>query len=134
MSLPPEQAEALAQAGADIDIDLLLHRLAGNRAVLFEVSQLLLDGLPARLENLRKPLESGDLEALTQNAHGLKGTVSNFTTGPLWQLASALEQAAKSGDAPTCKALYSHVVTATLAFRVDLQGKLAALQGADPAP
>jgi len=64
-----------------------LERAGGDREMLREIAQLLLEDAPPKVEELRKARAAGDLPAVKRLAHGLKGAVSNL--GGL-QMAEAL--------------------------------------------
>jgi len=81
---PPERALPSVPAFSAHEA---LQRVGGDREMLREIAQLLLEDAPPKVEQLRAARASGDLPAVKRLAHGLKGAVSNL--GGL-QMAEAL--------------------------------------------
>lgn len=81
-----------------LDLDALLERIHGNRPALRQLVNVMLTHLPSRIEGVERAARGGDIEALANAAHALKGSLSNFTTGPSWQGAGAIERNARAGD------------------------------------
>ena len=78
-----------------LDLDQLLGRLGNDRNLLAELAQIFLNECPRMLEALRLAAAQGDPAAIERAAHTLKGAISNFSTGPAWAEAAALERAAR---------------------------------------
>jgi hypothetical protein len=114
-------AAALQRAG--IDPSVIVARLGGNAALLPEVCALLRDQLPQLLSALDTAFAQGDGAAVAAAAHVLKGAISNFTDGPLWERARAIEGYARLGDLAAAAGPLPML-------RADLQALLAALLAA----
>jgi len=63
----------------------------------------------ASLEQLRAALDSGDVRTLQDIGHRLKGTAGGYGFNHLGELAGKLEEAAKSGDAPSSAKLVAEM-------------------------
>ncbi|MCO4764465.1 MAG: Hpt domain-containing protein [Myxococcales bacterium] len=83
-----------------LDLAALSARLHGNSAALTQLVNLMLTHLPARIEAVTDAAEKSDSDALERAAHGLRGSVANFTVGPPWKLAGEIEQDAGAGKLP----------------------------------
>ncbi len=99
----PDASSPVATAAGEppatgVDLGALLARIHGNREAMGQLVQLMLDHLPARLDAIEAAVANGDAEALGSAAHSLKGSLSNFTTGPAWAVAAELERRARDGD------------------------------------
>ncbi|MCK7575149.1 MAG: response regulator [Chromatiales bacterium] len=98
----PQDADRLHEAldpGPDagsgtvsFDADDMLGRVLGDRDIACEViDQFLLDA-PARLQELRAALESGDNVGIRRKAHSLAGLAANVSAPRLYGLAARLEK------------------------------------------
>lgn len=76
----------------------MLTALDGNRELMRELIVLFIDGVAARLPALAMAVESGDAPALGRLAHGLRGSVANFSTGAAYRAAARLEEMAGAGE------------------------------------
>jgi signal transduction histidine kinase/DNA-binding response OmpR family regulator len=72
-------------------IDTLLEMIGGDRAGLAELIRSFLEEAPPLLVNLRRALETGDVELLRRAAHTLKSTARDFGGLRLSQLSRQLE-------------------------------------------
>ncbi|MEY3012154.1 MAG: hypothetical protein RIT45_889 [Pseudomonadota bacterium] len=104
-----------------LDLDGLLARIHGNHGALTQLVGVMLTHLPTRIAAVRDAAGAGDIATLADCAHALKGSLSNFTTGPSWKLASAVEQAARRGDAAGAIAQVSELEVAVQAVQAELQ-------------
>ena len=97
-----DEREALARVGGDMDL-------------LREIADLFQQECPQALENLRAAIERGDGPAAGREAHGLKGSASNFGAVPVVKAAIRIEQLAREGrmveTQPEYKLLNQHVET-----------------------
>ena len=80
------------------DLTEALDRVDGDKVLLSEMAELFLESYPGYLSRIKEALIHEDLSALTQAAHALKGSVSNFTTREPFEAARALEQLGRHGD------------------------------------
>lgn len=87
-----------ADAATGLDLDALLERIHGNRPALRQLVNVMLTHLPGRIDAVERAARSGDIDALADAAHALKGSLSNFTTGPSWRGAGGIERNARAGD------------------------------------
>ena len=78
-----------------VDGERLIERLEGDRALLGEMILLLEAEAPELLDRARTALDAGDFSRLRRVAHGLRGAVSNFGSGPALAAAESLETIAE---------------------------------------
>jgi HPt (histidine-containing phosphotransfer) domain-containing protein len=105
MRVRPEQREASvpesargAAAPAGLDRGSFVARFEGDGQFFDEVAAVFIDDSPRMLGNLVDARNAGDLVALRQAAHALKGAVSNFTDGATREAALETEQLARQGS------------------------------------
>jgi len=107
-----------AVAAGDLDRPSLMARFEGDTELFEEVSAVFIDDCPRMLAELKSARDRGDLVALREAAHALKGAVSNFTEGAARDAALATEQQARQGQpeafrtAETLEALITEVTAA----------------------
>ncbi len=80
------------------DLDAALKQLDHDQELLDEMIELCLDDLPKRLEGLRQAQSSGNMDALAEAAHAIKGMAGHFFATGLQVQAKELEQIARQGD------------------------------------
>jgi two-component system, sensor histidine kinase and response regulator len=88
--------EVLDEAG-------ILAVVSGNPGLLRELAELFLEDSPLRLLEIRKALDSGDLDALQRGAHTLKGSASSLCGKRTAELALRLEELADTRDLPAAR-------------------------------
>ncbi len=69
----------------------------GERSFLAEMVQIFFEDSPPRLASLRSALARGDAAEVTETAHALKGSCTNFGAQTLEALCKSLEAAGRSG-------------------------------------
>ncbi len=77
----------------------------GEQSFLAEMIQIFFEDSPPRLAGLRSALARGDAAEVTDVAHALKGSCSNFGAQDLERLCKALESAGRSGQLDGADAL-----------------------------
>ena len=87
-----------AFASGALDRASLMARFEGDSELFDEVSAVFIDDCPRMLAELKSARDRGDLVALGEAAHALKGAVSNFTEGAARAAALATEQQARHGQ------------------------------------
>lgn len=75
-----------------MDLSDALYHFDGDRPFMLEMFAQFLNGLPARVAELRTALGQNNANHLSRTAHNLKGTCLNFGTEPLAVLAARLEE------------------------------------------
>jgi two-component system, sensor histidine kinase and response regulator len=103
MRVRPEQRDArpdAAPAGVASGLDRasLVARFEGDAEFFDEVAAVFIDDCPRMLAHLADARAAGDLVALRQAAHALKGAVGNFTEGPAREAGVITEQLARQGS------------------------------------
>ena len=104
MRVRPEQRDARsadvapATAACGLDRASLVARFEGDAEFFEEVAAVFIDDCPRMLAHLGDARAAGDLAALRQAAHALKGAVGNFTEGPAREAALITEELARQGS------------------------------------
>jgi len=80
--------------------------VSGNSDLLRELAELFLEDSPQRLLEIRKALDSGNLDALQRAAHTLKGSASSLCGKRAAELALRIEEMADTGDLPAARLSY----------------------------
>jgi two-component system, sensor histidine kinase and response regulator len=106
---PDETALAAEPASAALAFDkaAALAHLDGDEGLLQEVAGLFLESSPPLLAEIRETFGRGDLQQLARAAHALKGAVANFHAQAAFELALALETAARKGDRKGAEGIWS---------------------------
>jgi len=95
---PPSGGQAAPQDNERFDLEEALQTVEGDANLLREAANLLLDGLPTQIEQLRQFAQEGDLEQVWELAHKVKGSLSQMGARLAWEAAMNLEQQARQGD------------------------------------
>ncbi len=92
-------AEAPAVAALKlVDWDKAVERVMGDREMLNRLFGHFIDDFPARLAELRAAFAREDADAVTRQAHALKGASASLAAERVSLAALRLEQAGRSGD------------------------------------
>ena len=118
-------AGAAAGAGATHDLEDLLRRLMGNRALARKVIAKCLDSLPVQLEQGRRALEAEKAEEAQRMAHTVKGVALNFAAEPLEEAARRAETAAERGQWAEIREAWAAVEAEAVRLLGALRGTLA---------
>jgi two-component system, sensor histidine kinase and response regulator len=86
-----------------IDRVSLLERVEGDQELLTEMIHLFQEDAPKLLTAMRGALQRGDMAALEQSAHSLKGAASNLSAKTTAAAALQLEKDAKNKEAESAK-------------------------------
>lgn len=81
-----------------IDYEALLVKLAGNEAVSHRILKSFVEGAANDVATLNHELSRGDIPAIREAAHSLKGMSANVTANDLGELAHKVEMAARESD------------------------------------
>ena len=65
---------------------------------LYEITTFFLDQLDDQVAGISQCFADGDLQALSRQAHALKGSAANMGATELSEIAAKLERLARSGD------------------------------------
>jgi len=95
--------EVLDEAG-------ILAVVSGNADLLRELAELFLEDSPQRLLEIRKALDSGNLDSLQRAAHTLKGSASSLCGKRAAELALRIEEMADTRDLPAARLSYPALV------------------------
>ncbi len=96
VEIPPELAgRAAFLAGLGDDVDLAR-----------KLVEIFIGQSPRLLAEIHAAIEAGDGEALRRSAHALKGTISNFPSGPARGVAARMEMIGFDGDIAAAREVY----------------------------
>jgi len=87
-----------AQAGVPLDLSKALAQACGDEEFLDEMIQYFIESMPSQIETLHSSIESKDTDALTKQAHTLKGASGNLSADKITAAAFKLEQMGRKGD------------------------------------
>lgn len=79
-------------------MEAVVKRFGGNAALVRELIALFVEECPRMLEEVRDSVGTGCADRIQRTAHSFKSAVGNFTTGPAFDAALALERLGRSGD------------------------------------
>ncbi len=82
-----------------IDIADALARVGDDRDFLRELLNIYTEDLTTRIAGLRRAVAEGDLNAVAEIGHSIKGSSANLSLSPLRDRAAAIELAGRDGDA-----------------------------------
>ena len=101
-AMDKERRAALAEPGEQTRGEqtrkALLEFFEGDRALVAEVVELLLQDLPRLWSNLRESADNGNLPALERAAHSLKSSVSMFGVPDILSLLEKIERSARERE------------------------------------
>ncbi len=109
---PVSPVKNIAPAEGDFDpsaLNKLLNLVGGNKADLVELVNSFLEETPPLLVNLRRGLETGNMELFRRAAHTLKSSARDFGALQLSQLSQQLETIAKEKDLADATELVARV-------------------------
>jgi|SRR5439155_234007 len=89
-----------------------LARVEGDAELLAEMAALFLESYVEQLSAIRAGLACGDLQAVKNAAHSLKGAVGNFAARESYEAAQSVEETAGRGDLTGAERAYSGLDTA----------------------
>lgn len=81
-----------------VDVDVVLSRLNGNRAMLGVLVEFFLEDAPQILQRLHEGVNSSSFVEVTRAAHSLRGLASTFEPTMVVDLASEIELRGKNAD------------------------------------
>jgi HPt (histidine-containing phosphotransfer) domain-containing protein len=81
-----------------IDESRLLAEFGGAPEILAELRDLFLEHAPPLYEGIGQALDSGDLPAIVDMAHSLKGACATYGAARLTMVCKSLELTARAGD------------------------------------
>ena len=105
-SMVPEVSECEASNTAVFDEAALLGRLMDDRQLAQAVVICFLDDMREQLTTLSSCLSAGDELGAKRQAHKIRGAAANVSCEAMVRLASQLEEAGKSGNLETARALH----------------------------
>ena len=94
------------EGGGPIDEAEALKRAGGDRELLGQIAEIILEDSPNMMAELRAALDAGDCEAVQRSAHALKGCVGNVSAKPAWKVAERLEHMGRDGDISESEAVW----------------------------
>ena len=104
-----EAAPSLAPPG--FERAAALERLGGDTQLLSEVIQLFLVDCPLRLAAIKAAVDARDGDAISREAHGLKGAAGNLSAVSLFETAEILEQLGRENRFDAAEAALRRLTT-----------------------
>ncbi len=99
-------AEASNQNSSPLNKEAALSVCDGDEELFKELIGIFLEDSVGVADKLKQAVESGDAEAVHQNAHALKGASGNICAGPVRDAAQLLEKAGRNNDLQQAPALH----------------------------
>ncbi len=96
----PRPSSDAAGDASPFQRDALLEHCLGDTHFCCEILRTFADRAERQRAELDEAVAAGDLEALVQRAHAIKGVAANLAAEPLRERACQLEQLGRAGDAP----------------------------------
>jgi PAS domain S-box-containing protein len=103
------------------DGDALLADFGQNRTLLAEVISVFLSDVPGHLAALRAAVATRRADSVAAAAHSLKGSVGLFSKAGAYEIARALEHAARGGDLTGVDARCEELERAVSSVRAELE-------------
>lgn len=126
---------AVGMTNGSFNLDAALERLGGDRELLYEVMELVVQEIPNRIEEANEGLASQDMPLLRRAVHSLKNSAENVGAKPASAQALEVEKTLRIGESPPDE--LAAMVTATAArfetLSKDLQAFLARTAEKTPA-
>ncbi len=94
----PMTQTTMSPYGATIDVEKALKRVMGDKAFLEDMVDHFIDKMPDHIRTLEEHLAHGDSEALSKEAHSLKGSAASLSVLRVADVALQLEQMGKEGQ------------------------------------
>ncbi|MDG3005851.1 hybrid sensor histidine kinase/response regulator [Paludisphaera mucosa] len=104
------------------DREAALATASGDEDLLREILGLFFDDCPRLLAELRAAVEADDVETFVRAAHTLKGTSGHFAAEEVFEAASRLEAAARSGSCSGASVEIDAMIAALDRFRIAAGG------------
>lgn len=92
-----------------LNLQMALPRFNHDREFFDEMCREFMAHLPGRLEELRRSLQTGDLETFTRTAHSLKGLAASFSAEPVTRISAELELQGRHGRLADTPALVARL-------------------------
>jgi len=93
-----EPVSVHSKRSAPFDEAAFLARMGGEQDLCAQIAEAFFIESPELMQPIREALRRKDAMEIARLAHGLKGAISNFTSGAAFHSAVRLEQFAKEGD------------------------------------
>jgi len=90
-----------------LDQSRLLEEFGDAPEILMELRDLFIQHLPPLLNDIRSAFEAGDCDALSKNAHSLKGAASTYGAQRLFMICKSIEHLARDGELEATRELVS---------------------------
>ena len=94
------QTEELPEFLEGVDLPTGLPRVANNKKLYKRLLLQMADNAPSFREKITAAIMTGDMDAVRENAHSLKGASGNLSVTKVYEYSEALEAAARTGDFP----------------------------------
>jgi len=102
----------LALPGPDvpvIDETRLLEEFGGDQEILAELRDLFMEHVPPLVEEIIQSAAAGDMDAISKQAHSLKGACATYGAPRLAMVCKIVELSGRAGDNDTVLAHIDHL-------------------------
>ncbi len=97
---------------AVLDVEKGIHRVGGEVETYIDLLSDFLQGLPKRMETIQEDLIERNMDAVSREAHNLKGVSSNLGAMELAESAATLDKQGDEGYTPLIEGLFLELKTA----------------------
>jgi CheY-like chemotaxis protein/HPt (histidine-containing phosphotransfer) domain-containing protein len=98
LATEPKSESSFESAVNMLDKESILSRVDNDITFLSRLILMFNQAIPAHLENIETAIKTEDAHLLEEQAHALKGAISNFTDKKPFEVAKAMEFCGKSKD------------------------------------
>jgi HPt (histidine-containing phosphotransfer) domain-containing protein len=113
--------ESLGPTTAHLDFEVALSRAGDDLELLREIAALFLENCDQWMTEIRLAAARGDAQAVSDGAHGLKGSVANFGAEAAVEAALRLEQLGRRRDLTVVDKAVHALEIALAALRPELE-------------
>lgn len=101
----------------------MMNEFGGAPEILIELRDLFLEHAPSLYEGIRQSTDDGDVQAVVEKAHSLKGACATYGAERLTLVCKEIEMAARNADLDTVRA-YDHQLTQEYEAVLEAVGQL----------
>lgn len=84
--------------GYKVDLEIIAQKLEFDLEDVEMIFGMFLETAAESIENIKKGIDSNDMDLVFQSAHAIKGSAANLTLEEIADLAKVIEQAARESE------------------------------------